>query len=65
MRIKELSPQYLVNTTGKKEFVVLTIKEYEELIEDLQDLAVMAERKDEPHKDFGVFKDNLKKNGLI
>lgn len=40
--------RFLVDETGRKTSVVLPIKRYDELIEDLADLAVIAERKDEP-----------------
>jgi len=40
-------PQYLVDDSGQKTAIVLPVKEYEELLEDIHDLAVIAERKDE------------------
>ena len=46
---------------GKKESVVLPIREYEELLEDLDDLAVIAERKQEPLEPLEVVKAGLKK----
>ena len=45
---------FLVDETGRKTSVVLPIKRYDELIEDLADLAVIAERKDEPAQALGV-----------
>ena len=39
--------QYLVDTKNKRKAVVLPIKEYEQLQEELHDLAVVAERRDE------------------
>lgn len=65
MKVKDLNPQYLVNTSGKKEFVVLPVKEFEELLEDLHDLAVMAERRDEPRMSLEDFERGLKTDGLI
>ena len=43
-----LKKRYLTDENGRKTAVVLPIKEYEELLEDLEDLAIIAERKDEP-----------------
>ena len=43
-----LKKRYLTDEKGRKTAVVLPIKEYEELLEDLEDLAIIAERKDEP-----------------
>ena len=56
--------QYLTNDKGRKTAVVLPIEDYAKLIEDLDDLAVIAERRDEgtiPHEEI---KRQLKRNGL-
>lgn len=39
--------RFLVDENGRKRSVVLPIAEYQELLEDLADLAVIAERKEE------------------
>ena len=39
--------QYQTDAQGKRTAVVLPIAEYEQLLEDLHDLAVVAERRDE------------------
>ena len=57
--------QYIVDDKGKKTAVVLSLKEYEELIEDIHDLAVIAERRDEPTISFDELKKRLKTDGLI
>ena len=57
--------QYIVDGKGKKSAVILQIGEYEELLEDLHDLAVIAERKDEPKINFNEIKKRLKKDGLL
>ena len=47
--------QFLTNEKGKKNAVVLLIEDYEKLLEDLDDLAVIAGRRDEetiPHAEF-------------
>ena len=46
--------RFLVDESGRKTSVVLPIKRYDELIEDLADLAVIAERKDEPAQALGT-----------
>ena len=46
------SLQYLTDEHGDRTAVVLPISDYEKLLEDLDDLAVVAERRDEtviPH----------------
>ena len=40
--------QYLTDEHGDRTAVVLPIHDYEKLLEDLEDLAVIAERRDEP-----------------
>lgn len=63
MKSQAAKPQYLFNESGEKAFVVLPVKKYEELIEDLHDLAVMAERRDEPTISLEEFERELKANG--
>jgi PHD/YefM family antitoxin component YafN of YafNO toxin-antitoxin module len=43
-----LSLQYVVNPSGERVAVIVPIEEFEELLEDLEDLAAAAERRDEP-----------------
>ena len=57
--------QYVVDREGKKIAVVLPIKEYEQLLEDLHDLAVVAERREEEPITLGEMKRRLKENGLL
>jgi hypothetical protein len=40
--------RFLVDERGRKQAVVLPIKEYQELLEDLASLALIAERRGEP-----------------
>ena len=43
-----LHPQFVTNTEGRQTAVLLPIEEYNELLEDLDDLAAVAERIGEP-----------------
>jgi len=61
----KLHEQFIVNESGKKTAVVLPLEDYEELLEDIHDLAVIAERKDEPTISFKEVKKRLKADGLI
>lgn len=47
LAMEALHPQYLKTKEGRSPFVVLPTNEYEDLLEDLQDLAIIAERKNE------------------
>jgi hypothetical protein len=38
---------YITNTKGRKTAVVLPVREYQRLLEDLHDLGMVAERHDE------------------
>lgn len=46
MRVREPAAEYVVKN-GKRTAVILPIKEYEELLEDLYDLGVIASRRKE------------------
>ena len=59
--ITDLAPQFITDTDGKKTAVILPIEKYTELIEDLQDLAVIAERRDEPTLSHAQFVAELKR----
>jgi hypothetical protein len=51
--------RFLVDDRGRKQLVVLPIKEYQELLEDLVDLALIAERKNELAEPLEVVKKRL------
>ena len=57
--------QYLTDERGERTAVVLPIAEYEQLLEDLEDLAVVAERRDEPTIPHEQFIDELKRDGIL
>ena len=65
MSEKTLNPQYVLDKSGKKAFVVLPVDEYDSLLEYLQDLAVIAERRDEPKLSLDEFERGLKADGLL
>lgn len=57
--------QYVIDEKGKKTGVLLSLKQYEKLMEDLHDLAIVAERKNEKPITLEEMKRRLKKDGLI
>ncbi len=65
MKVHDIMPQYLYDRGGKKTFVVLPIEDYNELIEDLYDLSVINERKDEPRISLEEFEKGLMADGLL
>ena len=57
--------QYVVDPKGKKLSVILSLERYERLMEDLHDLAIVAERRDEKPISFDEMKRRLKKDGIL
>jgi hypothetical protein len=65
MRAKLLNPQCLVDHSGKRSFVVLPVREYEKMLEDLHDLAVVAERRDKPRITLEQFEEGIRANSRL
>lgn len=63
--MKHEEVRYVVDHEGKRTAVILAIEEYEELLEDLQDLAIIAERREEPTISFDQLKESLTRDGLL
>ena len=59
------SEHYVVDSKGRKTGVLLSMEQYERLLEDLHDLAVVAERRDEKTISLEELKRRLKKDGLL
>lgn len=57
--------QYVVDGDGNRTAVILSLDRYRDLMEDVHDLAVVAERRDEPPIDLAQMKRRLKKDGLL
>ena len=57
--------QYITDDCGERTAVVLPISDYEKLLEDLDDLAVVAERRDEPVIPHDQFIADLKRDGTL
>jgi len=61
----KLHPKYITDEKGEKISVILSIDEYQELLEDMEDLIKFVERKnDETISHESVIKD-LKNSGLL
>ncbi|MBI5400363.1 hypothetical protein HZB07_07175 [Candidatus Saganbacteria bacterium] len=63
--MQKLKERYLTDKNGHKEAVVLDVGTYEELLENLEDLYVIAERKKEPTVSLETVKRSLKRSGLL
>jgi hypothetical protein len=57
--------QFVVDSKGKKIGVILSLKQYQKLLEDLHDLAIIAERRIEQPITLEEMRQRLKKNATI
>jgi len=60
-----LKEQCVVDRKGGKTAVLLPYKRYEQLLEDLLDLSVVAERREETPISLEEMKRRLRKNGVL
>ena len=58
-------PQYITDAAGRKISVILPMDEYLELLEDLEDLAAVAELRDEETTPWEQVKKELADNGQL
>ncbi len=63
--MKATQEQYVFDAKGKKTGIVLSLDRYEQLMEDLHDLAVVAERRDEEPISMEEMKRRLKIDGIL
>ena len=64
-RLDNLNPQYITDENGRKKSVILPITEFRKLVQDITDLAAVAERRNESTISHEDFLKELKKDGLI
>ena len=65
MKMPTLTEQFVVDSKGKRTAVLLSIRRYQKLMEDVHDLAVVAERRNEKPISLEEMKRRLKKYGLV
>jgi PHD/YefM family antitoxin component YafN of YafNO toxin-antitoxin module len=63
--VAKFREHYVIDEKGQKTAVIIPVEDYEELLEDIHDLAIIAERRDEPTIAFEELKKKLKKDGLL
>ena len=63
--LTKIDLEYITDESGQRRSVVLPIATFEALLEDLQDLATIAERRDEPTVSHEELIAELKRNGLL
>ncbi|MBU1261658.1 hypothetical protein KKG61_03605 [bacterium] len=65
LALKQLKPQYITTESGEKTAVILSMSEFRELLEDIEDLATVANRRDEPTISHEELTLELKRNGFV
>ena len=62
---KDLDLNYITNESGEKTAVILPLAQFEELLEDIEDLAIVAERRDESTTSHADLLVELKQDGIL
>ncbi len=65
MVLTKLHPEYVTDEQGRRKAVILPIEEYDELLEDIDDLAVAAARRDEGTVSHRKVVEELKESGIL
>ncbi|ODS41998.1 MAG: hypothetical protein MSIBF_01215 [Candidatus Altiarchaeales archaeon IMC4] len=65
VNLSNIRQEYVVDNAGHRTAVILPVEDYEELLADIHDLAVIAERREEPTITLEELKDQLKNEGLL
>jgi hypothetical protein len=63
--VTEMNLRYVTDKKGTKKEVILSIKDFENLLEDLSDLAVAAERRDEETVNHDDVIKELTRDGIL
>ncbi len=63
--MKTAQPRYVVDGRGKKKAVIVPLSEYRQMMEDLHDLAVVAERRKERPISLEEMRRRLRFRGLL
>ena len=60
-----LHPQYITDDNGDKISVVIGMEEFENMLEDIEDLTAIADRKDEDTTSHEKFLEELRADGTL
>ena len=63
--VRKLGINYVTNDAGDKTAVILPINDFNELMEDIEDLAAVAERREEPTVSHEELLAELRRDGLL
>ena len=62
---KQRPEQYILDSKGRTKAVIVPLKRYRQMVEDLHDLTVVAERRKEPTISHEELMGQLKKDGIL
>jgi len=62
---RKTESQYIVDEQGRRTAILIPIEEYEELLQDIHDLSIIAQRRDEPTVSHEELKKSLKQDGFL
>jgi hypothetical protein len=65
MGVRKEPVEYIKDARGRKQKVIMSYRRYRQLMEDLHDLAVLAERRDEPTVSLEEVKRQLRADGRL
>ena len=60
-----LHPQYITDGNGNKVSVVIDMQEFESMLDDIEDLTAIADRKDEETTSHDDFLNELRADGTL
>lgn len=63
--MRTVEANYITSPSGRKKAIILPIREYERLLEDLHDLSVVAERRDESLVSLAEMKQRIKDHAEV
>ncbi len=58
-------PQYITDEKGRKKAVILSMRDYRRLMEDLYDVAVVRARRGDPTISHEELREQLKADGIL
>jgi len=61
----KMHERFIVDSNGKKTAVVVPLRSYRRMLEDIHDLTIVAERRGEPTVTLGEVKRKLRADGLL
>jgi len=65
IKLEELHPQYIKDEKGREIFILIPAKSFNTLLEDIEDLAIALERRDEDTVSHKEILKELHQNGIL